>query len=223
LYEQSSAFAPQTFLTSNSERMRITAAGNIGIGTTSPSEKLTVQGNIYASQGGFIAYRTDGGTGLDVNGGDLGPGSFIARFKDYSNNDKVVIKGNGNLGIGTTTPSTKLDVYSTESGNWTTTFINGSTGGHQIYTGYNNGTTRYGVFIQGGGNDSNSLDLAVDGKFVVRGDGNVGIGTTSPVANLSVVGTVNLGAQASGFSLSKRCEGHSRTALRAQRRTRGLL
>lgn len=154
---------------------------NVGIGTTNPSEKLTVQGNIYASQGGFIAYRTDGGTGIDVNGGDLGSGSYIARFKNYSNVDQLVIKGNGNVGIGTTTPSTKIDVYSTENGNWTTTFINGSTGGHQIYTGYNNGTTRYGVYIQGGGNDANSYDLLVSGnKFAVVGNGNVGIGTGNP-------------------------------------------
>jgi hypothetical protein len=90
-------------------RFVVTQAGNIGIGTTSPSQKLSVVGNVYAN-GGFIGYRIDGGTGIEVNGGDLGPGSFIAKFNDYNNTSKVVINGSGNVGIGTTTPNVKLEV-----------------------------------------------------------------------------------------------------------------
>lgn len=97
------------FGTQGTEIMRITAAGNVGIGTSSPSQKLSVIGNIYAN-GGFIGYRTDGGIGLEVNGGDYGSGSFIAKFNDYGNASKVVILGNGNVGIGTTTPGYQLEV-----------------------------------------------------------------------------------------------------------------
>jgi hypothetical protein len=105
---------PLIFATNDVERARVTAAGNFGIGTTSPSEKLSVIGNIYAN-GGLSSYRTDGGIGLDVNGGDLGQGSYIARFKDFSNNPQVVILGNGRLGIGTTSPAQALDVNSASS------------------------------------------------------------------------------------------------------------
>jgi hypothetical protein len=92
------------FEANNAERMRITSGGNVGIGTTNPTDKLSVIGNIYAN-GGLTCYRTDGGTGLDVNGGDLGTGTFIARFRDYSNNIKVAINGVGQVGIGTNNPS----------------------------------------------------------------------------------------------------------------------
>lgn len=95
----------------------IDGVGSVGIGTTAPSQKLSVVGNIYAN-GGFIGYRTDGGIGLEVNGGDLGSASYIAKFNDYSNNTKVVINGVGSVGIGTTSPaaSALLDVTSTTKG-----------------------------------------------------------------------------------------------------------
>ena len=192
--------------------------GNVGIGTN-PGTKLHVgaasvnQSSISSSNstnlGLFVqAIGNDNVTGnlqsgisfgegfsglysYDAGGsGAQGLGIFTGTNSSVS--ERMRITGAGNVGINTTNPTTKLYVYSTENGNWTTTFINGSTGGHQIYTGYNNGTTRYGVFIQGGGNNSNSLDLAVDGKFLVRGDGNVGIGTTGPTTKLHVTGITQI-------------------------------
>jgi hypothetical protein len=40
----------QAFFTAGSERLRITSSGNVGIGTTSPNEKLTVNGVIYGRE-----------------------------------------------------------------------------------------------------------------------------------------------------------------------------
>jgi hypothetical protein len=40
----------QAFFTSGSERLRITATGNVGIGTTSPNQMLTVNGTIYGKE-----------------------------------------------------------------------------------------------------------------------------------------------------------------------------
>ncbi|MFH1472877.1 MAG: tail fiber domain-containing protein, partial [bacterium] len=117
------------------ERMRITAGGNIGIGTTSPQAKLHI-----ANDGTYEALRLDGGTtaGSTVTLKFLnGAGSYASRIDSYYGSlnfyvgttaspiNVLNIPGSGAnagyIGIGTTTPTQRLDVYGgnimAESGN----------------------------------------------------------------------------------------------------------
>ena len=95
--------APILFLTSNAERMRIDATGNVGIGQVTPTQKLEVSGNIYIN-------GTDG-QGLFMNGGN---GVFRASSNSmaiHANSaERVRIDSAGNVGIGITVPTCKLEV-----------------------------------------------------------------------------------------------------------------
>lgn len=89
-------------------------AGNVGIGTRSPSEKVTLQTG--ASAYGYI--HTDGtivvGTWVGNGGGYFGTKSnHPLRFFTANGPTQMTILTNGNVGIGTTNPTFKLAVNGT--------------------------------------------------------------------------------------------------------------
>jgi hypothetical protein len=119
------------------ERMAITAAGNVGIGTTAPAAKLEVvgtilvngatqiidDGNILSVKGsttnvfkaGYIVV-TSGDNLVTTYQGSVLSGGFFGTFTNHSLNirtnnvERVTIAAAGNVGIGTTAPSSKLQV-----------------------------------------------------------------------------------------------------------------
>jgi hypothetical protein len=125
------------FLANGSERMRIDASGNVGIGTISPSDKLDVAGSIRFSGSALMSGNAqyirakDSGSatprilGLNATndffvgpidtyaGGSIFYGSsanVVNQIFDTGGTERMRINASGDVGIGTNTPSTILHV-----------------------------------------------------------------------------------------------------------------
>lgn len=173
------ASGDQILAPGSGEKVRITSGGNVGVGTSNPTQRLSVIGNVYAN-GGFIGYRNDGGIGLEVNGGDLGPGSFIAKFNDYNNTSKVVINGVGDVGIGTTTltkyMSSAETLMSIVNSNVASLYLYSTTGHLYNMSSISNGDLFW-------------YDVSAGTERMrLTGSGNFGIGTSSPNVKFEVAG-----------------------------------
>jgi hypothetical protein len=102
--------------TTSSDKLTILGSGNVGIGNSSPSQKLTVEGNIELGTGGYIYGDTTTpylrlnnavGTVLGYSTGYITLGPTFAYVT--STGEKFRINhSNGNVGIGTTSPTEKL-------------------------------------------------------------------------------------------------------------------
>jgi hypothetical protein len=96
-----------TFSPSGAEAMRIDASGNVGIGTTSPTEALMVEGWIRVANNTGIKFNTSASSGDPTLNIDS---SAHWNFLNTAGNNLLKIDNGGNVGIGTTSPSEKLEV-----------------------------------------------------------------------------------------------------------------
>jgi len=173
---------PLVLGTNNTERMRITSAGTIGIGTTTPnsSYKLDVNGNINAS--GEI-YR---------QGVALVPGSVNGNYWNTATGG--IQYSGGNVAVGTT-----INTLSTLAAT-----LNVAAVGTDFNPSTNTGTAiRMGVGVPTGNNSAyiqvyNSGYTGTNNLVINAGGGNVGIGILNPQSTLTVGNTDSTAKISSG-------------------------
>jgi hypothetical protein len=177
------------FDTAGSEKMRITSAGNVGIGTTSPVTKLEVDGTVTISGPSAVKWKYSDnyayfGIGY-ISGADYGFYNY-----NYGRADLCIQQSTGNVGIGTTSPTDKLTVNG-----------NISIFGNKIYNGsasnsagvsFPSSTTRIDGYNGITFHSSTTTVGSQSERMRITSAGNVGIGTTSPSAKLDVNGDISI-------------------------------
>ena len=142
-----------TFRTNTSDALTIDSSQNVGIGTSSPSEALTVSGNIQIEDNdGYLQFKdTNGGTNNKFRRiYNSAQSLFISRRNDDETleaND-LVIDASGNVGIGTSTPSAPLNVVAGSNANAIRMNGRSSDNYSEFYASSNDGSTNY-SFLQG--------------------------------------------------------------------------
>lgn len=168
------------FAIASNRYMTIANDGNIGIGTTTPEDKLHVAGTIRADQfrgplvvnGGNITYAADGGDHIFTT----------------ATQERMRVTVDGNVGIGTTSPGDKLEVG--EGGNVVLKAAGDDPGDIIFRT--STGVEKGRIWSEPSAG-SNKLHLRGGSQVIgisIDSVGNVGVGTTTPDidAKLSVNG-----------------------------------
>ena len=210
-YENSDLY----FATNNSERLRIQNDGNVGIGTTSPTKALQVEGDISASGDIYLdndkslIIKNAGGTDVNVLKVDTNNDTILSAptneelklvtnpnattegikfYTDGGTTPNVFIQDGGKVGIGTSSPAGVLQVTSDGSNKFFGVFsASTGAGAYKFYQDSNSHMALYGYNSSGTAN----VVINTNGASYLKG-GNVLIGGSSDNANdkLQVNGSV---------------------------------
>jgi hypothetical protein len=105
-------------VSAGTERMRLTASGNFGIGTSSPDSSLEINGRVSIRNANELYFGQSTSsigswtTRMYANGSThlFNANTFIFNNEGYSSAEFMRITSSGNVGIGTTNPTVKLEV-----------------------------------------------------------------------------------------------------------------
>lgn len=215
------------FRTNNTEKAVIDSIGNVGIGTSTPGERL----HVYKTSGdAIIRVETPSSSyesriefwkwsGFNAAVGFY-PGTSDLRLRTGQASDVIMepnstevmrVRSNGNVGIGTSTPSEKLEV----AGRIQATNPGTTPSGSNIILG--SPANDIGITMNrgnGSGGSAQRWDIKITSDLSLRfrtsnsadrvtftNTGRVGIGTTAPDTTLHVVGSIKMvdGNQATGY------------------------
>jgi hypothetical protein len=208
------------FQAGSSERMRIDSSGSVGIGTSSPSEKLHIEGNARLADAGSIQF---GSSKYQTLTGTAGSNDLL--YRTYANHifktstgasdntdgtERMRIDSSGNVGIGTSSPSSLLEVSGTGYDNATftstyqsggrTTYNLGPSGALLGYIGnayqlFSGSTSDFAVRAQNGlafatGGNQERMRIDSSGNLLVGQSSTTVPGTGNTTAGISLRGGV---------------------------------
>ena len=203
------------FTTNASEKMRIGSNGDVGIGTSFPFEKLQVAGKIRVDGTGANSLQLFRNSTLESNYiefydkfslasealvgyTDLAGGEFkIYNAKATSTEfftsglQRMVITGSGNIGIGTSSPPTKMAIADNAPA---LRFINtsGTNNSYYMNVGMFSGQARIDSFTNTNGSAPLYFATGGSNRMQLSATGNLSIGPFPGTEKLNVDGTVDL-------------------------------
>lgn len=200
-----------TFTTANSDRMILGENGYLGVGLANPSYPLHIVGSsmrlqntpgsaVYMdvltsdAQSAYLRFSTGNSSRwlMGADNSDSNKFKMAYAATNFTGAVQFALTSGGNLGLGTVTPATPLDI-SNSIAKITLNDTSGVYGGAINFQ--NSGTLKWQLGAGIDGVDMDSFGLANGSglaKMFVTSAGNFGIGTTAPSATLHVSGTIKV-------------------------------